>query len=162
MFNLLKTLFSQNDLIDSKLFDEHTFYQAFIRDLKKCKKEVIIECPFITSARMEKLLLIFKELLRKEVKVHIITRDPAEHDEFFRDQATNEILMCYEMGIKITLLNGNFHRKLAILDRTIAWEGSLNILSQSFSREIMRRIESKKLTRHMFNFLKLEQVILKV
>ncbi len=82
MFNLLKTLFPQNDLIDSKLFDEHTFYQAFVRDLKKCKKEVIIECSFITSTRKEKLLLVFRELLYRKVKVHIITRDPVEHEEF--------------------------------------------------------------------------------
>ena len=31
---------------------------------------------------------------------------------------------------------GNHHRKLAILDRKVLWEGSLNILSQTRSREI--------------------------
>lgn len=157
--NWLKWFTPQSHLATSILHDEHTFYQAFIRDLKKCKKEVIIECPFITSSRMEKLMPIFKELLYRKVKVHIITRDPAEHEEFFRDQATNEILMCYELGIKFTLIKGNFHRKLAIIDRTITWEGSLNILSQCNSKEIMRRIASKKLTNEMVRFLKLEWII---
>lgn len=137
----------------SILHDEHTFYQAFIRDLKNCKKEVIIECPFITGTRIEKLLPIFDELLRRRVSIHIITRDPAEHDEFFRDQATNEILRCYELGIKFTLLKGNFHRKLAIIDGTIIWEGSLNILSQCKSKEIMRRIESKAMVKQLNKFL---------
>lgn len=153
--NWLKWFTPQSHLATSILHDEHTFYQAFIRDLKKCKKEVIIECPFITNARMEKLLPVFQELLDRKVKIHIITRDPAEHEEFFRDQATNEILMCYELGIKFTLLKGNFHRKLAIIDKAIIWEGSLNILSQGNSREIMRRIESKVMSKQLLSFLQI-------
>ncbi len=153
--NWLKWLIPHPDMATSILHDEHTFYQAFIRDLKRCKKEVIIECPFITSSRMERLLPVFKELLNRKVKVHIITRDPAEHDEFFKHQATNEILMCYELGIKFTLLKGNFHRKLAIIDKTIIWEGSLNILSQGNSREIMRRIESNAMSKQLLSFIKI-------
>ena len=103
---------------------------------------------------MEKLLPVFDELLRRRVSIHIITRDPAEHNEFFRDQATNEILRCYELEIKFTLLKGNFHRKLAIIDGTIIWEGSLNILSQCRSREIMRRIESKALSIQLCKFIR--------
>jgi|SRR3989344_4136445 len=151
--NWLKWFTPQPDMASSILHDEHTFYQAFIRDLKACRKEVIIECPFIASARIEKLLPILKELLQRKIRIHILTRDPAEHDEFFRDQATNEILMLYELGIKFTLIKGNFHRKLAIIDRTITWEGSLNILSQGNSREIMRRIEGKQTTTELINFL---------
>ncbi len=151
--NWLKWLTPQPDLATSILHDEHTFYQAFIHDLKRSKTEVIIECPFITSSRVEMLIPIFKGLLDRKVKIHIITRDPAEHDEFLKYQATNEILACYELGVKITMLKGNFHRKLAIIDRKIIWEGSLNILSQNSSREIMRRIESKKMSHEILRFL---------
>ena len=52
-----------------------------------------------------------------------------------------------------------FHRKLAIIDRKILWEGSLNILSQSHSRELMRRIEDRETTLETFNFLKLGKFI---
>lgn len=152
--NWLKRFFVRPDLSSSILHDERTFYQAFIRDLKRSKKEVIIECPFITSSRMETLQPIFKMLLLKGVKIHIVTRDPVEHDEFYRNQATNEILQCCELGIRCTLLKGNFHRKLAIIDGTIIWEGSLNILSQTRSKEIMRRIVSGAMARELFNFLR--------
>lgn len=151
--NWINRLFLRPDLSSSILHDEHTFYQAFIRDLKRSKREVIIECPFITSTRMEILLPIFKKLLNKGVKIHIVTRDPVEHDEFYRYQATNEILMCCELGIRCTLVKGNFHRKLAIIDKTVIWEGSLNILSQTRSKEIMRRIVSGKLARKLLKFL---------
>ena len=52
-----------------------------------------------------------------------------------------------------------FHRKLAIIDRKILWEGSLNILSQNHSRELMRRIENEEITVETFNFLGLKKFL---
>lgn len=102
---------------------------------------------------MEKLIPIFQRLLNKGIKIQIITRDPSEHDEVIRYQATNEILFCEEMGIHIKLLKGFHHRKIAVIDENIVWEGSLNILSQSQSREIMRRIHDKQAVQEMLEFI---------
>jgi phosphatidylserine/phosphatidylglycerophosphate/cardiolipin synthase-like enzyme len=111
---------------------------------------------------MNLLYPTFKKLLARNVHVNIITRDPIDHDdEFMRNQSTNEILCCNEMGINVVLLSGNHHRKIAILDKNILWEGSLNILSQNNSREIMRRIENKETATQMFDFLKLQKLLIK-
>ncbi|OGH38545.1 hypothetical protein A3F59_01995 [Candidatus Roizmanbacteria bacterium RIFCSPHIGHO2_12_FULL_38_13] len=150
---------NRNDSFKSKLFDEIGFYDVFISDLQQCKQEAIIESPYITASRMELLYPGLKDLLRKKVKIHIITRDPVEHEEFYRHQATNEILTCHEMGINTVMLRGYHHRKLAIIDRKILWEGSLNILSQSRSMEIMRRIEGKEWAEEMFRFTGLGRLI---
>ena len=141
------------------MFDETTFYEAFVKDLKKCKKEVIIESPYITCKRMIILEPLFKKLIKKGVKVYIITRDPSEHNESLERQSEFEISNFESLGVQVLMCYGNHHRKLAILDRKILWEGSLNILSQIYSREIMRRIESKVLTQQMFKFLNLKRFI---
>lgn len=145
-------------LSSSKLFDDTNFYSAFLRDIAKAEKEVLIESPYITSSRMELFLPVFERLLNKKVKICLVTRDPIEHDEIIRYQATNEILYCKEMGIDIKLLLGNHHRKLAIIDRSVLWEGSLNILSQNSSKEVMRRIKSKDIAMQMYKFLKLDRI----
>jgi len=109
---------------------------------------------------MELLYPKFENLLSRKVPVHLVTRDPIDYDdEQMKYQATNEILQCMEIGINLVLLKGNHHRKLAIIDKKILWEGSLNILSFSNSQEIMRRIEDKHIANQMFNFLKLEKQI---
>ena len=69
------------------------------------------------------------------------------------------IASCEEIGVDVLLSSSNHHRKLAILDRRILYEGSLNILSQSNSREIMRRIFEKAVVMQMFSFLELNKVI---
>lgn len=160
MFNLFFHPQShQNELVSSKLFNEHTFYQAFLNDLKIREKEIIIESPYITNTRAQLFRPIFQDLLDKRVKIYIITRNPQEHEEWLAVQAEGEISEYEIMGVQVLLCAGNHHRKLAMLDRKILYEGSLNILSQAHSREIMRRIESKELTMQMFNFLKLGRVL---
>ena len=154
--NWFKHLKSSPNITPSILYDESTFYQAFFKDLESCRREVIIESPFITSSRMEKFYPAFQKMLDRRTKVLIITRDPSDLDPKVRDVATNEIMQMADMGIDITLLKGNHHRKLAIIDKKITWEGSLNILSQNNSMEIMRRIEDKKIVEDLMKFLKLK------
>ncbi len=144
---------------NSTLHDEKSFYHAFLYDLGRCKKEVYIESPFITVERSITLMPIFKQLLKRGVKIYVMTRNPKEHDSDMESQSEEIITQFEYMGIQVLLCVGNHHRKLAILDREILWEGSLNILSQTHSREIMRRIENKKITLQMVNFLKVDNFI---
>lgn len=144
---------------NSSLFDERTFYQTFLQDLSNCQEEVIIESPFITTERMKMFDRLFKNLLEREVKIYIITRDPREHDGGYEIQSEEAIRWCEAIGVQVLLCRGNHHRKLAILDRKVLYEGSLNILSQTYSREIMRRLEGKEFAVEMFNFLKLKRFI---
>ena len=146
-------------MFDSQLHVEKTFYHAFIHDLERCKEEVIIESPFITTERMRLLRTTFEKLLKKGVKIYIITRDPREHDPFMEPQSEDAITWCEQVGVQVFLCIGNHHRKLALLDRKILWEGSLNILSQNKSREIMRRIENQEIAIQMLKFLKLEKFL---
>lgn len=147
------------ELSVSTLYNESTFYKQFIEDLLMAEEEVIIESPFITNTRMQILYPVFEELINRGVKVFVVTRDPREHAELYKEQSEYEIQRFEELSVQVLLCLGNHHRKLAILDRKILWEGSLNILSQIKSREIMRRIDSKQSAQEMFEFLKLVMFI---
>ena len=150
---------SSNPLLASKLFDERSFYQTFLQDLNSCQKEIIIESPFITTERMKTFGRLFKNLLEKGVKIYIVTRDPLEHSDGYEIQSEDAVRWCESIGIQVLLCRGGHHRKLAILDRKILYEGSLNILSQTYSREIMRRIDGQGLALEMFNFLQLKKFL---
>jgi phosphatidylserine/phosphatidylglycerophosphate/cardiolipin synthase-like enzyme len=126
-----------------------------MKDLRYAKNEVIIESPFITTARMNTLTPTLQKLVDRSVKVYVVTRDPKEHQSPYKEQSELEIRHFEQIGIQVLICKGNHHRKLAIIDREILWEGSLNILSQSKSKEIMRRIEGKQHAVEMFNYLKL-------
>lgn len=147
------------ELVTSKLYDEHTFYKQFMKDLKASKREVIVESPFIGSTRMYSLAPLFRILVSRKVKCYVITRDPDDHDITMKQQAEKEIRKFQTIGVQVILTNEYSHRKLAIIDRKILWEGSLNILSQTCSQEIMRRIESKDQAQKCFDFVRFGKFI---
>lgn len=144
---------------DSQLYDQDGFYPAFLKDLNKCQHEAIIESPFITRRRLEMLLPTIQKLKKRRVRVIVNTRNPLEAEkDHMRDGSMYVIAKLQHLGVQV-LFTGGHHRKLAILDRQILWEGSLNILSQSDSCEVMRRIPSAQLAWQMTRFTGIDKFI---
>jgi phosphatidylserine/phosphatidylglycerophosphate/cardiolipin synthase-like enzyme len=150
-----------NDKFASTLHDQNTFYPSFQHDLKNCSSELIIESPFITTRRTNEMLPLLRKLVKRGVRVYINTRDPSEHDPEYAVQAYDAVYRLQALGATV-LYTAKHHRKLAIIDRQIIWEGSLNILSHSNSCEIMRKINSPALAQQLIQFLHLEHHLLQL
>lgn len=139
------------------LFNEKTFYPAFIKDMLAAKEEIVIHSPFISKFRSEFFRRTLKELRRKNIPAFIFTRPLEEHEYFARAEIACALKDYEESGAQITYLSGYVHEKLAIIDREILWEGSLNILSQRESREMMRRISDETSAKETMSYLGLDK-----
>lgn len=142
-------------LTNTSLYSEQSFYGAFVKDVKRAQSTVIIESPYLTERRVMQFARIFRKLSSKGVKVRVNTRNPRHHDKLLEIQAWKSIRILRDNGVKVYFFNDMRHRKLAIIDNVILWEGSLNILSQALSKEIMRRTASEQLARQMASFTKI-------
>ena len=140
----------------SGLYDQNSFYKAFVKDIGAANYRVVIESPFITSNRLSYLLPMLESLVRRGVRVTVNTKPTEENDSLLADMATNGISCLQDIGVTVLLTSGH-HRKLAVIDNDILWEGSLNILSQNESCEIMRRIDSSQVVKETINFLRLDR-----
>ncbi len=140
------------------LYDETSFYPAFTRDLRLATREIYIESPFITSNRVASLLPIFVKMCSRNIRVTINTRPPEEHDDQYRAIAQDSVAALQGMSVQV-LYTGGLHRKLAVVDRKILWEGSLNILSQHDSCELMRRTGSEELCKEVLSFIKMKRYL---
>lgn len=141
---------------ESKLYSEALFYAAFIVDIKQASSTIIIESPFITYRRGAYLLPEFVRALDRGVSITINTRDPLEHEGSMRQQAKAVLHTFENMGVCVQLTT-KLHRKLAIVDKSVLWEGSLNILSHANSQEVMRRILSRAHCKTMIKFISLKR-----
>lgn len=150
---------NQSDVFSSRLYDQDSFYGVFIKDLNQANQQVIIESPFISPKRMLSLMSVFRSLRKRGVQVVINTKPPEEHDCQYAAYATAAINQMQALGITVLFTVGH-HRKLAIIDERLVWEGSLNILSQNDSCEIMRRIQSPSEAVQMIEFLKIKKFII--
>lgn len=139
------------------LYNEKTFYRAFMQDLQKAEKEVIIYSPFISKYRSEFFRRTLERLKYRNVAVFIFTRSIEDHDRLVRSEIEVALRDYEELGACVICLPGLVHAKTAIIDRKILWDGSLNILSQRESREMMRRSEDVDMAKQVMDHLGLNK-----
>ena len=139
------------------LYDEKSFYRAFVEDMLEAEKEVVIYCPFISKFRSEFFKNTLQKLKYRNIAVFIFTRPLEEHEYLIRSEIKAALADYEELGACIIQLPGFIHAKAAIVDREILWDGSLNILSQRESKEIMRRTVDVDIAKQMLNQLGLNR-----
>ena len=141
-----------------QLYNDQTFYKAFVWDLMHAEREVIIESPFLSRKRTNELVPIFEALYKRGVQVRINTRSPFyQNTDEYRIQALTSIKKLRAAGVKVKWYDDMRHRKIAIVDEKILWEGSLNIMSQSHSIESMTRTQSAARCQQVIQFTGLKR-----
>jgi hypothetical protein len=109
----------------------------------------------MTLRRFRSLETVLEAAANRGVRVVVNTRDPDSHEPVMREQAIACLETLDELGAEV-LYTGGLHRKIAIVD-DVLWEGSLNILSQNDSCEMMRRTTSVDAVKQMIRFTKLSR-----
>jgi predicted nucleic acid-binding Zn-ribbon protein len=147
------------DVENAQLHDERDFYPLFMKDLMTAKQEVIIQSAYITMTRLNTLLPIFQMLISRGVRIFVLTRVPWENDGYMQKQSEEALPSLEKLGVTVLPFIGKIHQKFAIIDRFILWDGSLNILSQRDSGEVMRRYEGEGATTQYIGFMRLDKNI---
>lgn len=122
----------------SKLYTEKNFWGKFLRDIKATQRQLIIYSPFLTLNRSGRLMDYFQSMVGRGIKLRVYTRPSNDQDGHMADQSESVIKKMKEIGVQITEIS-KMHQKIALIDKSIAWEGSLNILSHRDTGEQMRR-----------------------
>jgi hypothetical protein len=141
---------------DSTLYTERNFYAAFFADLRKGIREIVIVSPFLTASRAQQFLNLFRSKVAEGIEVRVFTRTLREQQGDMLKQAEMVFGELKRIGVQVVERRG-LHQKFAFIDREVAWEGSLNILSQSEGRstEHMRRLPFPKTCEELIELHKL-------
>jgi len=117
---------------DSTSYTERNFYAAFFGDLRKAIGEIIIVSPFLAARRASQFFNLFREKIRQEVVIRVFTQPARRQSGPMVEQAQMVIEELQTIGVEVcqSVSRNSIHQKFAFLDRKIAWEGSLNILSR--------------------------------
>jgi len=148
------------------MFDQTDFYDAFIEDLKKAKSRIVIFSPFVSKKRVTDLLPAFEEILEKNVPIYVVTRNPeyrgsyrTETVESLRDLARIGVTVIPAKELDIDYKFQKFHYKVAVIDNSVVYYGSLNILSQFDSSESMMAFRSKKTVAQLARVFHISEII---
>lgn len=148
---------SESQAID--LYNENTFYKALTADMLAAKKEVIIFSPFVSKFRTDFLKPTIEKLIDRNIDIFIFTRPIEEYDSTMQPQIRCALKRLEELGVCIFYPGRYIHQKVAIVDREVLWEGSLNILSHRASNEMMRRTAHVESATQVMNYIGLNDQI---
>lgn len=125
--------------VNREVYTQDDFLLAFTLNLNQAKALVIIQSPFVTTRRVHQLLPTLRHCIERGVRVCYFYQTP-------RADTPKERLMDMQAALNQLVAIGvhvnarpKIHEKIAVIDGTTLWEGSLNILSHFDSRERMSR-----------------------
>lgn len=121
------------------IFDHQNFLPIYENDLASARKEIVIVSPFATKRRIQQASPLIAAALRKQINVVVVTRPVTDYKE---DKTLRNVFEELEsMSLQI-VFKSNIHQKFAIIDQSIVWYGSINLLGYGRSEESMMRLES--------------------
>lgn len=130
------------------IFDKSNFMPVYANDIVNASREILIVSPFVTKRRSLQMLPNLTVAIGNKVKVTVITR-PAED---FKDRDTivlqNTLDMLKETGIKI-VCKSKIHQKFAVIDQSVVWYGSINLMSFGSAEESVMRLESPNIANQL-------------
>ena len=124
------------------IYDGVNFLPVFTADLSATRHEVLIVSPYVTKARLQKMLVLCGEALAREVRISVVTRPATDYPEKDRYRIAQLLALMKDKGVTL-VERARIHQKFAIMDGRTVWYGSINLLSFGHSEESIMRLESK-------------------
>lgn len=138
------------------MYTEKNFWAKFFQDVIQSQQRLIILSPFLTVRRSSNFMDYFRVMKGKGIDIRVYTRPRNQQTGEMANQADIVIDQLRSIGVMV-IERRSMHQKVAIIDDTIAWEGSLNILSHKDTEEHMRRFEGQSTIEEIIRNLELDE-----
>ncbi len=154
--NAFHPINTNRDPVYGHLYTERNFWAKFFQDITTAKERIIILSPFLTVRRSGFFMDYFKVLKGRSVDIRVYTRPKNQQSGDMANQADIVVDQLRSIGVNV-IERQSMHQKVAIIDNTTAWEGSLNILSHKDTEEHMRRFEGGSTIEEIIRNLELDE-----
>jgi superfamily I DNA and/or RNA helicase len=141
------------------IFDQTNFYPALLDDINKAKSKIVIFSPFVSKKRVETLLFDFQRICQKGIPIYVITRRKNSNDavDDLKRIGVDVIFASNDFGLGESF--DKFHFKVALVDNSVVYYGSLNILAQVESSESMIAFRSKRTVSQLVRNFGIDRII---
>lgn len=95
-------------------------------------------------------------IIERQVKITVMTRPVGAFKESKKLSLERTFAVLKDAGIEV-LFRSNIHQKFAVIDRKIAWYGSINLLSFGYSEESIMRLVSSSIAYELTRSIGIEE-----
>ncbi len=114
--------------------DERSFYSTFEDEIRKARASIWLWAPWVAN-RVRSILPLLREAVQRGVRVTVFIRDDTDQ---VQNTPKNQALIADLHAVVHTVVPVNvMHQKIVVIDEHTVMIGSLNTLSQHWTREVM-------------------------
>ena len=122
-------------------YTDTTMWKQFFKDLESANHRLIIQSAFIGINRMKDYWAPLRRCVRRNVSVCVFLQQPERWNGPDAPPVSNFEALAEGLeneGVHVTL-KPEIHEKLMVVDESVLWDGSLNYLSHTRSKDRIHR-----------------------
>ena len=131
-------------VVNNSIFDCVSYWQVFEKDILSAKKSIVISSPYLSSRKVTWLADHSEISQKRGVTLTIFTLCPDDYPEDGREHHAELLKQLCDAGIIVNAQN-SCHERYAVIDQSLVWYGSLNLLSRGREEDSLMRIDSPEI-----------------
>ena len=125
-------------VITNSIFDSDNYLSVFENDVRAASSRIVISSPSLSTRKVKWLFLL---ILGRNVNAVIFTIDPDMYPEDGREHHRELIHSLQTSGVNV-ILQRHCYERYAVLDDSLVWYGSMNLLSKEKEDDSLMRLIS--------------------
>ena len=134
------------------IYDSDSYRTVFEQDLREAAASVVISSPTLSRKRVEQLLNLVRVGQENGLKVAVITWHPDVY-RYGKDEHRLALLESLRMGGCDVRFAQDNCLHFAVIDETVVWYGSMNLLSRDDVEDNIMRLESREIAEELLGTL---------
>ena len=130
--------------VSNSIFDNVGYWDVFEKDILSAVKSIVISSPFMSSRKVGWLVGQSEILQKRGVAIIVFSLSPETYHEDGREHHAELLERLSSAGICVKTQN-HCHERYAVVDQSIVWYGSMNLLSKGREDDSLMRIVSTEI-----------------
>ena len=130
--------------VSNSIFDSWGYWAVFEKDVLSAAKSIVISSPFLSSRKVDWFVEQSETLQKRGVAIKVFSISPEAYPEDGREHHAEQLERLASAGIYVKTQN-HCHERYAVIDQSLVWYGSMNLLSRGREEDSLMRIVSPEI-----------------
>ena len=130
--------------VSNSIFNSTGYWEVFEKDVLSTAKNIIISSPYLSFRKVEWLVDQSEILQKRGVVIKVFSLSPEAYPEDGREHHGKLLERLTSAGICVKTQN-HCHERYAVIDQSLVWYGSMNLLSRGREEDSLMRIVSPEI-----------------
>jgi superfamily II DNA or RNA helicase len=127
-------------VVNNSIFDYAGYWHIFEKDILSAKRSIVISSPYLSSRKVDWLADQSGTIQKRGVTLTIFSLCTEDYPEDGREHHAELLEQLSDAGFIVNVQN-KCHERYAVIDQSLVWYGSLNLLSRGREEDSLMRID---------------------